>query len=1079
MIYSSRNGTLFYYDRVLYTWQVAEPTMLFLLGFEAITSYDNSLSDSLNIANCVYIEDQNDIAKFEYFNIYDKIHSYLSQLNTIEDFEHCLKFNCNGLKLFLNDLTGTGTDRTIPLIFRNDVNNKSIDLDSVISRLTSSSSATLYDRQAQKIVDIFSYADYLEKESIDITDIEDTFLKSYLRNRNKLLSEYYSERRENSQIYKLLDYKSMYSYALGVLYGCRCLGFSPLLIWRIDPKFWYNGEYENLVITAWYTFRFHHTVYISDIDDSSLSDKYKDIVPNRLWNFGSDQEIDFIDSLPLHVSEMNCYALRVDQLNGIPQWDPSSSEEVLLSEKSAAEPIIYSQYKSRNISVSDVIYSYKMYNESFEYYCFVITAIGESLPANSLYKFEFIITNPEDSSIDPIHIIKTSTSKDVCVFSVSDNVDDISLISYLERFMNNDSSVDISVTVTVGDNYTSDVIHLDSINDVTPQGEYLYISNNQSSLYWDNISNKVQDSPQKIGVVSASSTPIVRYFGDDKIIIHRAYKWLDSYSENISGNEVELRSAKYLSPNDDEVYFIATGNIGWSYFNENFYKYSDSKYPYKLSIVPYSDLPNDNYRLHVFPSKLSVDSDYIPIRYARYNVDNSIVSYYKCYLSDSNTDVDGIFIYGIFNGNVGITNITSDISDEPNNIQYDYTSLINYQNNLSAAGFFKEFISKDLFDSLYTDIELVTGCTLRTWYNISDPVSIFIKDGSGSTLMYTGLGDQSDPDDTDNYTLISNYGYTPSKSSSVSAYCYDSSFTDESTGLVIPKPYNLRYYNVTDKYWSNEDDSIWLEDNNRVWRESSQLGNNIYRLSGDSKLYRGQNIVYRLAKTYSLISNSDESYIFNDLSETTRSAPEGFLIIKPEDNDQAIESWWKYGFTSHLCQFILKDDSGHYLTDNGESNGNPLVWYDQETDLYWNGFANIMRWQKTKPLLNSQLAYITFNNEYVQIIDDPANETICLDGSNYISYSEFYSDDHNGIIRYKVRVFNPSVSDEIIDCLVDDKNDPDHPEDTIYCIPGVTTTWVHRSDISSFYSYRFVDGLSILYNGTDKLDVVFDDDDTD
>lgn len=158
VIYSSRNGTLFYYDRVLYTWQVAEPTMLFLLGLESITAYTNALSDSLVISNSVYIKSLNDIVTFEHFNIYDKIHSYLSQLSSIEDLDYYLKFNCNGLKLLLNELTCTESYRTVPIIFRNDVNNKSIDLNSIMYRLTSSESATLFDRQAQKIIDIFSDA---------------------------------------------------------------------------------------------------------------------------------------------------------------------------------------------------------------------------------------------------------------------------------------------------------------------------------------------------------------------------------------------------------------------------------------------------------------------------------------------------------------------------------------------------------------------------------------------------------------------------------------------------------------------------------------------------------------------------------------------------------------------------------------------------------------------------------------------------------------------------------------------------------------------------------------------------------
>ena len=277
MIYKSRNGCLFYYDRVLYKWCIADSTMLFLLGFESVTTYDNSVSDSLTISDRIYIKSTNEIVPFEKFDIYDNIHEYLSEFSCITDENEYLISDINGLKLFMNDLTGTGTDRTIPIIFKNDVNNKSIDLNESMYRFNSSD-RSLLNLQAQKIHDIFADANFKEI-SEELVSSEDDRIQ---------------ERVNNSDIFKLLDYKSMYSYALGVLYGCRCIGCDSSLIWHVRPSIWYNGIYKNLVNSAWYTFKFHHLANIlSDEDDEY---KYRSIMPNRLWNFEEiADEIDYKD----------------------------------------------------------------------------------------------------------------------------------------------------------------------------------------------------------------------------------------------------------------------------------------------------------------------------------------------------------------------------------------------------------------------------------------------------------------------------------------------------------------------------------------------------------------------------------------------------------------------------------------------------------------------------------------------------------------------------------------------------------------------------------------------------------------
>lgn len=1075
MLYSSRNGTLFYYDRVLYTWQVAEPTMLFLLGLESVTSYMNALSDTLVIANSVYIKDQNDVVPFEHFKIYDKIHSYLSQLSGIEDFEYYLKFNCNGLKLLLNELTGIGSDRTVPIIFRNDVNNKSIDLNSSMSRLESSETATLYDRQAQKIRDIFSDADYSSGSLIDTSDIEDASIAKYLKAYNVTLSEYYSERRKNGQIYKLLDYNAMYSYALGVLYGCRCLGFSPTLIWRIDPKFWYNGEFKNLVSTAWYAFRFHHTHYIPELDeaaDAEMRDRYKGITPNRLWNIGSDKEIDKLDELPLKASELNCYALHIDKT-----YD---TEQVLINEQAVAEPLIYSQFSESDPTIRSVYISY--YVMSAAYRCFILSAFGDSLPISGDYHFVISITDksgtehPENVIVlDPID--KQSSSKNLFIFSTSE--DDYTLYEYLGRFYNLHEQIEISVEIKLGSDslYKEEILRWDNIK---PHGECLPLSDLEN-LAWVDVNNIISDGSDqdpKAGIVAEKDSPIVRYLADDPIVIRKAYQWVDPIYMNYIDDDSavstthQLRESKYLSPNENEIYFIATGNLGWSYFDENLYKKSNVQYPYKLSIIPYSTLDSED-RAEVLPSRIAVDDhEYVPINYARRKKDSAIVTYYRCYVSDSNEnesfdddDNEDIFMYGIFDGNVSIDKEKDAETDAITAFTYDYSTLVNYHddeahksNPTSAVGFFKEFISEELFAACYeADISIIDGYSLENWYDIDVPVSIFVYD-EDRDYVYAIEGESP-------HVLISNYGYTPSKASAVAAYEYDQEYRDEND-LAIPKPYEMRFYNG--KYWS----SRWGEP--RLWRTADQVPYNIYMLAGSvTPIYRGQILIQYEATVYSNINRNDNQYIFNDSS--IQYVNEDFIAIKPPDWDQSIDTVWRYGYTTHVCPYILRDDNGNYLTSDGTSSGTPLVWYDQESSMYWNGLAGIMRWQTLKPVLNGQLVYITTTDQYSQAIDDPANEIISLDESNYIPYSEFYSDNTRGAVRYKVKVFNPTKDEGIIDCLVDDKNDPDHPENIIYCIPGVTTTWVPRSGISN-EGYRFVDGMTSLYSGADKVDVVIDDD---
>ena len=313
MRYSSTLGCLYYYDRVLYRWNICDPTMLFLLGFEAITSYNGSLSDTITISPYIYYESENIIKEFADFDIYDSIYEYLSKLGQVDDFERYLKFNCYGLKLALNDMTGTSSDRTIPLIFKNDNNKKLIDLSRIPSRLSTSefsyNNGVLF-RQAQYIKDIFEdagYNDTLEGKLFNISSEMSSYNENdliYMQQYNNDIKSLHEEKLANSSIYKLLDYKAIYSYALGVLFGCHCIGYSNELIWHMNPIYWYYslGKYKNLVSTAWYAFRFHYKYPLNDLqsickihnpDDIDkqkqeyieLQDKYQSIQINKLWNF--------------------------------------------------------------------------------------------------------------------------------------------------------------------------------------------------------------------------------------------------------------------------------------------------------------------------------------------------------------------------------------------------------------------------------------------------------------------------------------------------------------------------------------------------------------------------------------------------------------------------------------------------------------------------------------------------------------------------------------------------------------------------------------------------------------------------
>jgi hypothetical protein len=216
---------------VLYSWQISEPTLLFLLGLEAVTSYSKSLSDTLTISKLVYYKDIDSVEPLEYLEeIYDEIYSFLSQIGSVEDSENYLKFNCYGLKLLLNSLTGTGDDRTVPVIFKTDVNRSLVDPTKPFTRLSATRilEMSFYDLQAQRIYDIFNDIGYdtslkqdsdgnllpkyyLDKNAIidGLPDSIKSKVKQDITTYNNALYTIHDERLTNSEIYRLLDYKAM------------------------------------------------------------------------------------------------------------------------------------------------------------------------------------------------------------------------------------------------------------------------------------------------------------------------------------------------------------------------------------------------------------------------------------------------------------------------------------------------------------------------------------------------------------------------------------------------------------------------------------------------------------------------------------------------------------------------------------------------------------------------------------------------------------------------------------------------------------------------------------------------------
>lgn len=263
LYYKSSNGCVEYYDEVEHKPLLCDPTMLFILGLEAVTTQEEeyykeiqvidpdthkpvidsetglpvteTVVDGLRLRRVVIYKD-----RVNNEDAYNKIIEYFSIHGDLEEFEDRVEFYCAGLKQFMNQLTGSDSSRIAPVIFHD-----------------------IIEFSILEVEDDSNYNEIYEK------------IASVLSNAGC-----------KNQTYKKLDIKSMYSYALGVLFGCVCMGYNSDSIWNSDSSEWYDGDYIHLVASAKNIFLFNYAHQLSCIDiDQKLRRKYHSIQYNKIWNF--------------------------------------------------------------------------------------------------------------------------------------------------------------------------------------------------------------------------------------------------------------------------------------------------------------------------------------------------------------------------------------------------------------------------------------------------------------------------------------------------------------------------------------------------------------------------------------------------------------------------------------------------------------------------------------------------------------------------------------------------------------------------------------------------------------------------
>ena len=902
MLYSSRNGCFYYYDSILFRWHIAEPTLLFLLGLEAITSYDKSISDSIVISKYVYKTYIDKVEPLEHIDgVYDDIYSFLSKIGSVEDYEHYLKFNCYGLKLLLNDMTGTGDDRTVPFIFKYDANKSLVD---PAKELDTNSKLSFYDIQAQRIYDVFNDIGYdtsCDKTILDngkivlrpeyyidrtkgnirdildsLTDVDNRSLRTTIINNiltyNTKVNAVHEKRIANSGIYRLLDYKAMYAYSLGVLYGCRCLGFDDSVIWRLDPKLWYNDAYFNLVRTAWYVFRFHWTYKLEDVAldmhvDPSLegdakeaaiesankaySEKYKGIQDNKIWNFNNDSSL---IKTALAQDETNCFCLYLNNRQ-------------LLSDNTINKDYLHTVSES-------IIYSFSTQpNSNTEY----------EHPGSYLLKYMSLKDGRITWKWSPID---SKVSDEVPLKGVVSTRD-----SSMIRYIGNDPVIFYRAYKYKDDDNNTKYLapKYDVGNGVVRYKKYYVYT---GDLGWvDYTEDLLLDISQDKG-------------HPDYHDYSTRHNYLDIVPKTPSFN-----SLKFAFPKDSKL-------SGDSPFNSlvTYYKcYVTDKW---ILDTDTPDADNDSDILYGIYNKWVQTNDTVP---ENFDIIISKALFDAQYSSEIEAPDGNTYEVSIWHDlDVALSLVTRDIGGihyiwKPSDEQDTSTN----ENFVSSTG--DTHIGKSAYYYGYSK----TPSSLLPLYNLHS-----VEATSESTIKY------------------------PHKET-FRFYIYNK----EGATNVISNNY---------MYWSEDYFNSIDGDNqtNRTWRNLSELekissssNNPLYSLSNKTtNIYKGEirvisnTSVYNIY-TYKVTSATSvelDEFIYGD-SHSILGLSSGqqyrFMLVGDVSNNNA-ECLYANGMTKYLCPFVLIDDDGNSLLDD---DGTPLVWYDPKNEQYWNGLYNINSWQKTKP----------------------------------------------------------------------------------------------------------------------------------
>ena len=1090
MLYSSRNGCFYYYDSLLFRWHVAEPTLLFLLGLEAITSYDKSISDSIVISKYVYKTYIDKLDPLEYIHeVYDDIYSFLSKIGSVEDHENYLKFNCYGLKLLLNDMTGTSNDRTVPFIFKYDHNKSLVD---PANEKDTDPKLSYYDIQAQRIYDVFNNIGYdtsLEKDPVtnkvipeyyidrskagssikEIIDylsvnVEDRPLRRTIINNvlayNNLITTVHKKRLSDSEIYRLLDYKAMYAYALGVLYGCRCLGFDDSIIWRVDPKFWYNDVYFNLVRTAWFVFRFHWTYLIEDITSSEedaieYAKKYQSIQDNKIWNFYNTPDI---INATLAKDETNCFCLYLG---------------------------------NNNHTVSEqLMYSYST-NESDD----------SQYPGSFLRKYMSLNNGriiwkwfPIDSKISDTKPLKgVVSSRDA---SMTRYIGNDPVVIYRAYKYEEDSSVKYLAPKyeinELGDTkfkkyyvYTGDLGWVDYTEDLV-----LDIEHEQRHKYLNIVPKQPLSTELEYAFPiepSAQSPSVVTYYkcyvtdhvtydeehgesDNDSDILYGVYNKFVGKQDAVPTNfdyiiSSELFKAKYESSSTDTY-----GNV-----------YSSSTY-YDLSSPIMLVVRKDTHGVpYIWDGNTNTHDD-IPVYYYGYSEKPStLLTLYNLYDTGVDSDQPNKEVFRYY-----IDSDTDKFWSEEYFNSKDITSK-------TAHCYYPFLESSDVQIRLLIDAATpgALGNLIKLRFTQNSDNDCVIDVYNNESLCGTCIIPYSDfsSDNIIKSDQLNHLTITPADTSlpqiPITTYVYFSGSLD--INYII----NADSHELIITLSGGSDETT---NHGRTWRTLSELSE--VAESNSNPLYSMTNKVTNIYKgEIRLVSDTP---IYNDyVAKASDVTPLGkfiygdskallgnisipkykFMLLGEYSSDIDPNTLYAHGITTHLCPFVLTDDNGNSLLD--DDGVTPLVWYDPEYEVYWNGLYNINRWQSTKPSRNSMSMFDAITRELIPVFDNADEQLISIDGADAITYDEFYSHPNWGVIRKTLQVFNPAVSSDIKECYCDTKLDDTDYTNALYCIPGHTgDSWVSRSEVHNL-GWWFVDGTATLYSGNVGENCVVDDDHSD